>query len=200
MVITIISPYNCVREEGRISMKGTPVYYFLFILPIIFGINLLAAKSTVKMQEHYKKIADGLIGIRKEFPPTQPKIYAILDQLDKLHTLAKKAVHKKQLLKQEKNELFIEKTALKKEVATAQNELSSIKGSVENEQLELTKKLEVEKIQVEKLMQERKILLTKIAQFEKSKDARKKESVQTQVFADQPNLNRISTSDPNSPC
>lgn len=37
----------------------------------------------------YNRINDGLIGIRKQFPATQQRVYPLLDQVNKLYELAK---------------------------------------------------------------------------------------------------------------
>ena len=39
--------------------------------------------------EAYGKITDGLIGLRKQFPAAQSKVYALLDQVEKLYKVAK---------------------------------------------------------------------------------------------------------------
>ena len=57
-------------------------------LVIIFGsMHVLSAAD--ELAEAYNKITDGLITIRKQFPTVQPRVYSLLDQVDKLYKTAK---------------------------------------------------------------------------------------------------------------
>ena len=47
------------------------------------------------MQDLYKNIGTDLMSIRRDFSAAQPKIYAILDRIDKMYNLAKVTAEKK---------------------------------------------------------------------------------------------------------
>lgn len=178
----------------------------------------LMPKNGLQMHEHYKKIADGLIGIRKEYPVTQPKVYGMLDQLDKLLSRAKKTVVKKQQYRQKVQSLTVENTSLKQELSTVRGEVSTVRKSIESARSELALQFEQEKRRADQLTQERKDLLQKVALLEQRKDENfAKENLVTKVTKDlqkqdldalsnekvaarnQPSFRRISTSEPSSP-
>ncbi len=52
----------------------------------------------------YTKINDGLIGIRKQFPATQQRVYPLLDQVNKLYELAKTSLTQCNELKKKMHE------------------------------------------------------------------------------------------------
>jgi chromosome segregation ATPase len=190
------------------------IVYAMIFVPLVCHPDHTWAKSTELMQESYKKIADGLIGIRKEFPPAQPKVYAMLDQLDKLHSTAKNVTLKKNTYKKKLLEKTAENAALRNELNTLRSEMSSTKSTLESAKSTLDQKLEEDKEQIELLTREKKELLNKIAELEihkkeivaekKTKHTLNKNelvALTAQKIAEehQPNLSRISTSDPNSP-
>jgi uncharacterized coiled-coil DUF342 family protein len=192
---------------------------FLVMIAIILLTSVpLMSKNGAQMQEHYKKIADGLIGIRREYPVTQPKVYGLLDQLDKLLSRAKKIVQKKQQYKQKVQTLNAENTVLKQELATVRNEVSNVKKSIESARNELALRVEEEKKRADQLSHERKVLAGKLAALEQKKDENLvKESFVKNVSknlqkqeidelatekvasATHPSLRRISTSEPRAP-
>jgi hypothetical protein len=75
------------------------------------------------IQDLYKNIGDQLVSIREQFPESQPKIYAVLDQIGKLYSLAKnkreEVHHIKELIKTRD----LENIALQNEVITLKSEL-----------------------------------------------------------------------------
>ncbi len=131
--------------------------------------GLLVAKSSALMQDNHKKIADGLITVRKEYPASQPKVYAMLDQLDKLYNAARTISQKKTIYKKKLLEKATEAAQLKQEVSVFKNESSSAKKSLESEKSDLINKLAQEQERVQQLQLERKELLNKVALFETQK-------------------------------
>ncbi len=186
----------------------------LAIMPLLH-----AEEAEQFIQLIHQRVADDLITIRKEHPDVQPKIYAILDQIEKMSATAKGSLQQQKGLKR----LVLEKTAenitLKQELATLKNEVNGTKKTLESARLELTRKLEEEKAHVQQLWQERKELMNKMQAFDthgKESVATKKKITKAMVKAelndvaqklasaqDIPqvdyNLNRTSTSEPNSP-
>lgn len=118
------------------------------------------------MQDHYKKVAEGLIGVRKEYPVSQPKVYAMLDQLDKLYSTAKQVSAKKLTYKKKMQEKVAENTTLKQEITGLRSDVSSIKKVVENAKSELAQKLADEKAKAEQSSREHKELLEKVSLME----------------------------------
>ena len=145
------------------------------------GLCLLNAKSTAQMQEHYKKVAEGLIGVRKEYPISQPRVYGMLDQLDKLYSTAKQVAQKKQTFKKKIQEKTAENTALKQDIATLRNDVSSIRKVVENAKSELAQKLAEEKAKAEQSSREHKELLDKVAIFEAERKEQEQKVAHKQV-------------------
>ncbi len=99
---------------------------FLFTLLLLSSSGL--ANGDIA-SEAYGKITDGLIGIRKQFPIIQPKIYALLDQVAKLYKIAKTS--------------STECRELKKKLSDGQHEtrsqLASVKKSFDQEKTDLLK-------------------------------------------------------------
>lgn len=172
------------------------------------------AETTAELQEMYRKVADGLNDIRKEYPACQPKVYAMMDQLDKMYNMAKGADQKKLLLKQKLENKITENVTLKTELIALKSEMSSIKKSLEMVKAEADQKIEEEKTKSEQLVAERKDLIHKLSSLDDHKeDVSKKRTTQDMTKNDivalaeqkleatqnQPNLSRISTSDPSSP-
>jgi len=143
------------------------VYAMMFFLPtiVIFSSTSLLADSQM-VQDLQRKIADGLMSIRKEYPASQPRIYAMLDQLDKLCSLAKNGYQEAENLKKELSDKHAENSSLKKTLSQNKQDLLSIKKTVESAKSSLDQKLEEERLRVQQLTQERDKLLQKIAVLE----------------------------------
>lgn len=96
--------------------------------------HTLDAKTLQQMQDLYKNIGNDLMSIRKEFVATQPKVYSILDQVDKMYNLAKITAEKKHnlntLLKNQSNEtskLYTEINTLKSKITANEEELVNLR-------------------------------------------------------------------------
>jgi hypothetical protein len=180
-------------------------------LQIVFLLNIACAFGLTQgiegIQNSYKKVADDLMSIRKDFPNAQPKVYAMLDQLNKLYSSAKTAVQEEDILKRKLLEKAKENVSLKQELMTAKNE----KKAIDAEKDVLEKKLEEENAKVLALSHEHKELTTKLVAAETANkkieqmhqklqpELEKNELTAMADIKNQPNLSRISTSEPNSP-
>lgn len=116
------------------------------------------ATTLQQMQDLYKNIGDDLMCIRKEFSATQPKVYAVLDRIDKMYNLAKIAAEKKNKYKDvlknqgaETQKLYEEIAALKTKLSTTESELMSAHKSLED----AAKAVQDEKDQALKLSREK---------------------------------------------
>ena len=114
------------------------------------------------VQAVYSEVTRDLISIRKEFPVAQPKIYKLLDQVDKLFKQTK-------IVQAERDEL--RKKLLERQVELRE-QLEVSKKSFETAKLELTKKLEEQQRKAQSVEQERDRLATKVASLE-TKEANK---------------------------
>ncbi len=118
------------------------------------------------VQAVYSEVTRDLISMRKEFPVAQPKIYKLLDQVDKLFKQAK-------AVQAERDEL--RKKLLERQVELRE-QLEASKKSFEMAKLELTKKLEEQQRKAQSVEQERDRLATKVATLE-TKEANKSRSM-----------------------
>ena len=130
----------------------------LLLLAAICSTSGIYAKTLEQMQDLYKNIGTDLMGIRRDFSAAQPKVYAILDRIDKMYNLAKVTAEKKHNLSllaknqgTEIKKLYEEINSLKSRVATHEEELNKT-----HQKLEATKnELQKEKINSNKLSQEK---------------------------------------------
>ena len=170
-----------------------------------------------QLQTIYKQITNDLISIRKEFAGAQPKVYSILDHVDKMNNMAKIMYQKKHSLETQihtasssSQSLRDENKVLKTELATLKQKLDVTTKFLEN----TNKQLHTEKQRAAKRSKEQKELQSKIAQSEQEKnmknlDEKIKEKVSKTVEAEvaaqlknltaAQSLSLTSTSAPNSP-
>lgn len=139
---------------------------------ILHTINTLNAKTLQQMQDLYKNIGNDLMSIRKEFTAAQPKVYSILDRIDKMYNLAKITAEKKHTLSiQLKNQsgetgkLYAEISTLKSKISANEEELANMRKKLAH----ATNALEKEKAQVSQLSQERTQLQTQQSEPQKIK-------------------------------
>ena len=168
----------------------------------------VTATDIEQLQDLYKKIADGLISMRKDSPQSQTKIYAMLDQLDKLYSIAKNGGLKNQSLEKKYQEKIAENTTIKNELTQIKTDMHSVRKSLETAKNSLDQKLDEDKARIQSLSQERSALITKVAHLEEQLGSKKRSLEQKNdlvAMVDQkldeshPNLSRISTSEPMSP-
>ena len=77
---------------------GVTTLRILLIYLVMNASSTINAKTLRQMQDLYKNIGNDLMCIRKEFEAAQPKVYSILDQIDKMYNLAKLTAEKKHSL------------------------------------------------------------------------------------------------------
>lgn len=130
------------------------------VLLLLQSIDVFA-QNTKKLLENkasletvYKNVVDELVNVGKAHTPSQPKVYAVLDQLDTIHASAKHAFEQEDVLKD----------ALKKkeaEVLALQQDILTMKTEHDNAQKKLSlisKKLSEEKNQNKLFAEEKKKL------------------------------------------
>lgn len=86
-------------------MKSFARFVLLIVISTFGAKTNCSAKNFKKLQEVHKKISDELIGIRKDFSATQPRIYSLLDQLDSFKRIAEEIRTKKISFKNKYSEL-----------------------------------------------------------------------------------------------
>lgn len=86
------------------------IQVFIIILNIQ---SICWAKKLESFQALHKKVSDELISIRKEFSATQPKIYALLDQVDTMNRIIQEVYTKKIAYKKKYHDLANQTDLLK---------------------------------------------------------------------------------------
>ncbi len=140
----------------------------LFIVGVIGAIAMqtpltcAAKKSMQQLQDLYKKIGTDLGTIKKEYAPVQPRIYSLLDQVEKMYNIAKTSVQKRKNLKKNLKAKTGELVKITQELVILKKEASLTKQKFDN----TFKQLETEKSQLLSFNKERSELLTKLAKLE----------------------------------
>lgn len=185
------------------------------------SVNLNATPTRSNTQEQlqsiYKQITNELISIRKEFAGAQPRVYTVLDHIDKMNNLAKTSYQKRHALEAQINSTSSNAKSLREENKSLKAEISTLKQKLDvtTKFLENTSnQLNSEQQRAAKHSKEKKELQGKIAQVEqekniKSLDEKIKEKVSKTVEAEvaaqlksltaAQSLSLTSTSAPNSP-
>lgn len=181
-------------------------------LLIFFALNycLLNSKTLEQMQMLHKEIGVELMSIRKEFTAAQPKIYSLLDRIDRMYNLAKIALEKRQKLKIDLKNKISENKKM-------QSDLNALKTKLHETEVELdkaskkfaslNKELQIEKVQSAILSREKMELDQE--RDEKNKNS-KKDLIPEHILKDlteeekallktSQNLSLSSTSAPSSP-
>lgn len=166
-----------------------------------------SARRAEQMQELYKKIGEELIAIRKQFTEAQPKIYLVLDQLDKMYGIAKSGLQRKKEIKKNLKEKEREVVALKKELEKTKSELvlaQQTSAASQQALSEVSQKFDVERQQSLLLANEKDKLVEKIKTIaESSRQVAEEKRILAQaktsdVDEELQNLTRNSTSEPSS--
>lgn len=157
----------------------------------IILVSILVQCRAKKLQEFeltHKKVGFELISIRKEFNATQPKIYALLDHIDKMNRLMHEVHNKKVTYKKKYHDL------------TSQTDLLKNKNLLLKEKVQaLTEELEKA---AQNLAQEQQLSATLKDEHDRlSKKTITQETDKQSVLNNQENqsLNLTSTSEPTSP-
>jgi hypothetical protein len=101
----------------------------------------------------YSKITDGLISLRKQFPIIQPKVYALLDQVEKLYKVAKSSSSECSELRKKLSE-GLQETKM---------QIASAKKTFEQSKTDLMKQFEEQQQRLAALEKQRDHLLAKSA-------------------------------------
>jgi chromosome segregation ATPase len=118
----------------------------------------LVAKTLQQMQNLYENIGDDLMCIRREFTATQPRVYSVLDRIDKIYNLAKIAVDKKNRCKDILRNQGAETQKLQEEIGVLKSKLAATESDLEtatNQLEEANRVVLEEKSQSLKLAQEK---------------------------------------------
>lgn len=114
----------------------------LYLLAMIISIqSQCCAKLAQEFHQSYTKINVELINIRKEFSTTQPKVYFLLDQIEKINRIMQEALTKKNNYKKKCRDLSTQadilknkNLLLKEKVLVLQNELEKTTLNLAQEQ------------------------------------------------------------------
>lgn len=160
-------------------MKSLTTSKFIFIIAVCLNSSSVCfAKKIQEYGQLYKKTSNDLLDIRKEFNGTQPKVYALLDQIDTMNRLVQ--------------EIDIKKTTYKKKYRDLSNQTEILKnknGLLKNKVVALAQELEKTSITLE---QEQQLNTSLKDQYDQLKQT-SLHNKSTQSF------NLTSTSEPNSP-
>jgi chromosome segregation ATPase len=182
-------------------------------------------KTLEQIQILHEDIGSDLMSIRKEFITTQPKIYSLLDRINKMYNLAKVAAEKKGLIKNELKNKITENKKLQTELSNLKNKLLTAEKELENSANKFTsvnKELQVERVQTailsrekKEISQEKNELQAQMTNFPpnnvKNKESKKDSITDTDnllkslteeeknILKTSQNLSLSSTSAPNSP-
>lgn len=137
-------------------------YALLIIMLFLLQSGAVYAEESVKkifdnkdsLETTYKNVVDELVNVGKAHPVSQPKVYAVLDQLDQIHATAKYTLEQEAVLRE---------TVKKKEaeIAALQQDMLLMKTDHDGVQQKLSamsKKLEAEKKQSKLVAEEKKKL------------------------------------------
>ena len=118
-------------------MKKVYPTFIMFI--ILFFYQIHSGRTSEEVSRLHSKISQDLLSIKKEYPPTQPKIYSALDQVSKIYQISKNTLIERKELKTRLNssskEFFILKTEnshLKQALDNLKNKLNSSQQELEN--------------------------------------------------------------------
>jgi chromosome segregation ATPase len=136
-------------------------YIKILLILIALSFCSVISKTIEQMQLLHKEIGNDLMSIRKEFTAVQPKIYSLLDRIDRMYNVAKTAVEKKRELKNELKNKVSENKKILTELNSLKIKLSETENALENSTKKFTsinKELELEKVQSAILSREKKEL------------------------------------------
>ncbi|KKQ33057.1 MAG: hypothetical protein US49_C0003G0085 [candidate division TM6 bacterium GW2011_GWF2_37_49] len=121
----------------------------------------LVAKTLEQMQVLHKDIGNELMSIRKEFTAAQPKIYSLLDQINRMYNLAKVSLEKKHQLKIDLKNKIVENQKIQSDLnllKTKLHEAEAERDKYSKSFTSLNKELQIEKVQSAILSREKKEL------------------------------------------
>jgi len=175
------------------------------IMEVCWCVAPCCGKRAEQLQEFYKKIGEELISVRKQFTESQPKIYLVLDQLDKMYGIAKTGLQRKKEIKRSLKQKEQENLALKRDLEKAKQDLAAVQQLCSHSQQALndvTQKFDMEKQQALLLASEKNKLVDRIKQIaENGRQLTEEKRVLAQAKSpdeELQSLTRSSTSEPSS--
>lgn len=102
----------------------------LIVLAVIKGVNsaiCYGSETKASLQQLHKQMVDDLVSIRKDHPDSQPRVYSILDRLDKVYGTAQERFDEQEGLSDIVKKKDSEISALKHDVATLKHEHDEMK-------------------------------------------------------------------------
>ncbi|MCB9492885.1 MAG: hypothetical protein H6679_01270 [Epsilonproteobacteria bacterium] len=148
----------------------------IFFVPLGYGNE----SRQGQIQQLYKKIGDELLEIRRQHAQTQPRVYTLLDHVDKMHALAKEACLEKKEMKRRVKELEHDNHVLRVELEGLKRELDTTKLALDQSKSML--------LEAKKSVSQQSRLLAKNTMPRKEKKTEDKEvraSVQVPVEQDE---------------
>ena len=127
-------------------MKSVVLLALLMLASTVYAVGDVATDA-------YSKITDGLINLRKQFPIIQPKVYALLDQVEKLYKVAKSSSSECSELRKKLSE-GLQETKM---------QIASAKKTFEQSKTDLMKQFEEQQQRLLALEKQRDHLLAKSA-------------------------------------
>lgn len=124
--------------------------------------SMCFCQNLEQIQQIYKKIGDELGGIRKENSAMQPRVFSILDQLDKMYALSKESLQENEKIKKLCDDKSVELSALKRENTSLKTDVETLKQKLTT----ASSYLDEQKSQVNNLLKERGDLEGKISKIE----------------------------------
>ena len=136
---------------AEITKELGMVHTGVVVLMIIMSSGWVLASES-GLQDIYSDITGGLITIRKEHPVVQPRVYKLLDQVDKLYTQAKTA----------QSECAQLRKKLQEKQTEAKDQIEAAKRSIEVAKGELSKRFEEQNKRLQALEAERATLVARL--------------------------------------
>ena len=106
----------------------------------------------------HKDIGNDLMSIRKEFTAAQPKVYSLLDRIDRMYNIAKISAEEAHVTKQELKDKLSDNKKLQCEISTLKNKLQTAEKELDKFAKKFTylnKELQIEKVQTAILSREK---------------------------------------------
>ncbi len=186
-------------------------YFLVSGVLLFFALTLYPTSNSETIQTLYKSIGDGLVAIRKSHPESQQKVYSVLDHINHMYSMAKKANTQKQHLENElktkESENMILQEELIKDKNLSQNpdeQLKTLSENLEKEKkhtqtlqstIKKKEQLLVQKKEKQKEEFQEKELKKALLEFEQPE----KQPQKLAQTKEPQNLNRTSISEPSSP-
>ena len=147
--------------------------------------SLCWAKKIQEFGQTYKKVSDELINIRKEFTATQPRVYALLDQVDSMNRIMHELHNKKNSYKKKYHDLGNQTELLKNKNLMLKEKVLALTGELEKT--------------IQNLAQEQQVNAALKDEYDRLKTARQEIKTPANIIQPDQSFNLTSTSEPTSP-